>query len=199
MNNLLRIDTSTRKIDSHSRDLANRLEKKWKEKNTDAQVSYRDLSKTEIPHLTQDFIKTIYVPSNDRGATENATLALSDELIAELRNADTILLSTPMFNFSVPSVLKAYIDQVSRVGETFSMDESGYTGLLIGKKLIIAAAYGADFKDMREMDFVEPYLKSLFSFLGFSDIEYFAIEGTSMLSEETIEASKAKLVKLFQS
>ncbi len=197
MKHLLKIDTSTRANDSHSRDLANRYEKHWKAMHADTTVTYRDLAQTNIPHVTQSFIEAMFTPTDNRDGNMNETLALSNKLIAELKEASTIILSVPMFNFSVPSVLKAYIDYVSRVGETFNMDESGFTGLLTGKKLVICAAYGADFTQMKAMDFVEPYLKSLFGFLGFTDIEYYTIEGASMLSEDELENKKAQLALEF--
>ncbi len=197
MKHLLKIDTSTRANDSHSRDLANRYEKHWKAMHADTAVTYRDLAQTNIPHVTQSFIGAMFTPTDNRDGNMNETLALSNKLIAELKKASTVLLSVPMFNFSVPSVLKAYIDNVSRVGETFNMDESGFTGLLTGKKLVICAAYGAEFSQMKSMDFVEPYLKSLFGFLGFTDIEYYVIEGTSMLEGEELEKNKVELAKQF--
>jgi len=198
MKKLLKIDTSTRKNDSHSKDLANSYESKWKTSNPDGIVIHRDLSETDIPHVSQVLIEAMYTPEENKNEAIHNILSLSDTLITELREADTILLSVPMFNFGVPSSLKAYIDHISRVGETFSMDESGFTGLLTGKKLIIFAAYGADFSQMKSMDFVEPYLKSLFGFLGFTDIEYYAIEGTSMLSGEELEHKKVELVQQFR-
>ena len=109
------------------------------------------------------------------------------------------LLSVPMFNFGVPSRLKAYIDHISRLGETFSMDENGMSGLLKNKKLIVTAAYGSEFEQMRSMDFVEPYLKSLFGFSGIEDITYLAVEGTSMLGAEVLTQKKEELTKSFHS
>jgi len=197
MKKLLRIDTSTRKNDSHSKDLANRYETHFKNIYSNTKVHYRDLSQSDIPHLSQDFIEAMFTPITDRSQTMQNALQLSDMLIGEIKDAEIILLSVPMYNFSIPSSLKSYIDNISRVGETFSMDENGFTGLVTGKKLVICAAYGAVFDEMKHMDFVEPYLKSLFGFLGFTDIEYYAIEGTSMLSPEALEEKKAALVTLF--
>ncbi len=197
MKKLLRIDTSTRKNDSHSRDLANRYEKKWKEKNSDNVIINRDLSETKLPHLTQPFIDAMFTAKDERNTSMNETLRDSAILIEELKSADTILLSLPMYNFGIPSSLKAYIDHITRVGETFTMDENGFTGLVTGKKLVIFSAYGAVFDEMKQMDFVEPYLKSLFGFLGFTDIEYYAIEGTSMLSSDVLEEKKEALSGLF--
>ena len=194
---LLKIDTSTRKTDSHSRDLANRYELKWKAENTKGTVVYRDLSTSEVPHINQAFIEAMFTLKENRDASMHEVLDFSDKLIVELKEADTILLSVPMFNFTVPSILKAYIDHISRVGETFAMDENGMHGLLTGKKLVIVAAYGAEFTEMKAMDFVKPYMKSLFGFLGFTDISYFAIEGTSMLSSEVLEERKNLIEKEF--
>jgi len=194
---LLRIDTSTRKDDSHSKDLANRYEAHYKNIHSDTKVCYRDLSQSDIPHISQSFIEAMFTPIADRNPSMQNTLQLSDMLIREIKDAETILLSVPMYNFSIPSSLKAYIDHISIVGETFSMDENGFTGLLTGKKLVICAAYGALFDEMKQMDFVEPYLKSLFGFLGFTDIEYYTIEGTSMLSSDVLEENKDALVKEF--
>ena len=186
MKRLLRIDTSTRGKESHSKNLASEYERYWQKKYPDSTIILRDLSSSNIPHLSQSFIEAMFMPEENRTSTHHESLILSNILIDELKSADTLLLSVPMYNFSIPSSLKAYIDHISRIGETFSMDESGFIGLITGKKLIIAAAYGAEFSDMKAMDFVEPYLKSLFGFLGFTDIEYYAIEGTSMLSAEEL-------------
>jgi len=197
MKRILRIDTSTRGANSHSIDLANMIEVKLKENYQDVEIISRDLSKTNIPHLSQEHIEATFVPSEDRTSVMNDILLLANELIAEIKSADTVLISVPMFNFNIPSSLKAYIDNISRPGETFSIGESGYTGLLTGKKLVILAAYGADFTQMKAMDFVEPYLKSVFGFLGFEDISYYALEGTSMLSSEMLTDKKQEIAQSF--
>ncbi|HIP46096.1 MAG TPA: FMN-dependent NADH-azoreductase [Campylobacterales bacterium] len=194
MKQLLKIDTSTRGVDSHSQELADTYSKIWQETYTDAKVISRDLSDGSIPHLTQDIITSMFTPKEQRTVQNHETLALSDTMIGELKSADTIMISVPMFNFTIPSVLKAYIDHISRKDETFSMDETGFKGLITGKKLIIVAAYGADFSQMKAMDFVEPYLKSIFGFLGFEDINYFALEGTSMLGTEELTQRKDAIV-----
>lgn len=197
MKKLLKIDTSTRGNDSHSRGLANMITKKHMQKYPNTEIIYRDLSTTRIPHLTQEFINAMYTPQEERDVQMNETLSLSKELIDELREADSIILSLPMYNFSIPSILKAYIDHVTRMGETFFMDENGFIGLLTGKKLSIIAAYGADFTQMQAMDFVKPYLMSLFGFLGFEEIEYLGLEGTTKFSSEEIQANKEKLVNTY--
>ncbi len=197
--NLLRIDTSTRGSGSWSRTLADDLEDVMLEKSFGVTIVKRDLVTTDIPHLNQDFISAMFTPEDERTSSIKAILSFSDQLIGELKTADTILLSTPMFNFTAPSRLKAYIDHISRVGETFTMDESGIKGLLINKKLIIVSSTGSEFTEMKQMDFLEPYLKSLFGFLGITDIDYFALEGSSMLPPEILADKKSKIIHSFSS
>ncbi|PHS30468.1 MAG: hypothetical protein COA92_09570 [Sulfurovum sp.] len=193
MNTLLRIDVSPRITDSHSRDLANKVESKWKLAHTSMKTVLCDLANINIPHVNQEYIEATFVPKSDRTAQMNSVLSLADKFIADIRSADTVLISVPMYNFTVPSVFKAYIDYISRVGDTVLIDESGITGMLTGKKLVIAAAYGADFSQMKSMDFLEPYIKNMFGMLGFTDINYIAIENTSMLSKEALEEKKQTL------
>lgn len=198
MINLLRIDTSTRGSDSHSRSLADALEQGLQQKEPELTLIKRDLVETDLPHVNQDFINAIFTPKDERTKEMKNILIMSDQLISELKEADIILLSTPMFNFSVPSRLKAYIDHISRIGETFSMDEKGLKGLLINKKLIIASSSGSEFTEMKQMDFLEPYLNSVFGFLGINDIEYFALEGSNMLSPDTLNKKKSSLLEAFK-
>ncbi len=193
MKTLLRIDTSTRGEQSHSIDLANGILKKIE--NEYGVITKRDLTKTDLPHVTQEFIEAMYTHKEKRTKRMNETLATSDAIIQELKDADAILISVPMFNFGVPSLFKAYIDHITRVGETFAMGEYGMVGLLKNKKVFIAASYGADFSNMKAMDFVEPYMKSIFGFLGIEDVTYLAIEGTSTLNEEAIQKKKEELLK----
>ena len=197
MKNILRIDSSTRMQASHSRGLADSFEAMCREYQMPVSLVHRDLVTTDLPHTSQAFIEAMFTPKEERSSGMNETLALSDTLIAELKMAETIMISVPMFNFTIPSSLKAYIDHISRVGETFTMDESGFTGLLTGKKLVILAAYGADFSQMRGMDFVEPYLKSVFGFLGFEEMHFFALEGTSMLDEVALGEKKRVIEENF--
>lgn len=198
MTNLLRIDTSTGSSDSHSRSIANALEQIIRQSDPDITLIKRDLVDTDLPHVNQEFINAIFTPNEDRTENMKTTLSVSDQLIRELKSADTILLSTPMFNFTIPSRLKAYIDHISRVGETFSMDENGLKGLLMNKKLIITTSAGSEFTEMKQMDFLEPYLKSVFGFLGITDIDYLALEGSNMLTPGALNDKKYSLLHRFK-
>jgi len=196
MKKLLRIDSSTRGDDSHSRSLADMVEASWREKYKDLQTISKDLSKIDIPHLSQAYIEATFIPEEDRTPEINKLLSLSNNFIAEIKSADLVIVSVPMFNFSIPSNLKAYIDYISRSGETVIIDETGYRGLLTNKKLVIASAYASGHtQKIKEMDFVGPYLKTVFGFLGFDDVKYLALGGTAVFSPKELHDKKIELIK----
>eukprot|EP00903_Cladosiphon_okamuranus_P002460 g2458.t1 len=109
--------------------------------------------------------------------------ALSDELIAEIQQSDTLLLAVPIYNFSIPAALKAWIDQIMRIGHTFSMDENGFQGLVKARRAVIVCAYGSEGYLVKEpfaaANFLEPYLNFLFTFLGIETIEFVHVQGTA--------------------
>ena len=182
MSILLRIDASSRTQDSHSRDLANFFEERWLSSNPERKVIHRDLIKTQIPHISEKTIAGFYTPDKEQDQKLIEATRLSDELITELMSADTLLIATPMYNFSIPSALKAWIDQIVRIGQTFSFSpDNRFEGLVKNKRAYVLTATGAVFSNegMQELDFLTPYLRSLLSFLGFTDIEFITIEGTT--------------------
>jgi len=188
MTQLLRIDASSRIKDSHSRKMADYFQKKWLAVNPNDEIILRDIIKNPLPHLTDETIAEFY---NEQPAMKAAT-ALSDQLVKELMLADVLLISTPMYNFSVPSALKAWIDHIVRIGYTFNFDpDKGYEGLVTGKKAYIITACGAVFSDeaMIPLNFLDPYLKTLLGFLGISEVEFIPLEGTTS-DEATFERSK---------
>lgn len=181
MKTLLRIDSSSRTQGSHSREFADNIQQRWLAKHPNGKVLTRDLAVQSIPHIHNDTIRGYYTPKAEHDETLKNATALSDTLINEIRSADEILLSAPMYDLSIPSSLKAYIDQIVRIGETFRFDENGFTGLLGGKKAYVVLSYGAVFStpEMAALDFVEPYLKNLLGFLGITDVEIFKLEGSN--------------------
>jgi FMN-dependent NADH-azoreductase len=182
MTTLLRIDASSRHEGSHSRDLADAFEAAWRQQHPGQPVVRRDLAAQPIGHIHANTIAGFYSPPDALTEPLKQALALSDELIAELDGADTVLISTPMYNFSVPSALKAWIDQVVRVNRTFAFDGVNFTGLLKARRVVAVAAFGASgYEDaMAAADFVTPYLKFLFGFLGVADVQVIAAEATSL-------------------
>ncbi len=193
MTKLLRVDASSRLNGSHSRELADIFQQKWFASHPDDEIVVRDLIRTPLPFIADATIKGFYAAPEQFTADLKAAVALSDELISELKTADLLVISTPMYNFSVPSALKAWIDQVVRVGHTFSYSpESGFAGLLPGKRAVIFTASGAAYASeaMQAMDFLRPYLRTLLGFLGFARIEVVSVEGTT-IDEAAFKSSRA--------
>jgi FMN-dependent NADH-azoreductase len=198
MARLLRIDASSRTQGSHSREMADFFENQWLAQGTSNEVVVRDLVKNPIPHIEATTITGFYTPKEQQDETLKAALALSDELIQELFSADVLLISTPMYNFSIPSALKAYIDQIIRIGYTFSFDEAGFTGLVTGKKAYVITAAGAVYSNpaLAGLNFLEPYLKTLLNFLGITTTEFIPLEGTTIDENAFANSKQAAMNKI---
>ena len=164
--------------------------------NPDATVVHRDLGAAPIPHLTAANVAGVKgVPSTD---AELATLALSNELITELRAADTVVIGAPMYNFSIPTGLRAWFDYVLRAGETFSYSEAGPQGLLTGKRVIVIESRGGLYSEgpTQAIDFQEPYLRHLLSFIGLTDVAFIHAEKIGFgpdAREAALASAKAKI------
>ncbi len=193
MKTLLRIDSSARTKGSHSREFADKLQMLWSEKNPEGSILLRSLESQSIPHIHKDTITGFHTPKSEHDERLKQATELSDHLIEELRQADELLLSVPMYNFTIPSSLKAYIEQIVRIGETFSMDGDCFQGLLLDKKAYIVFAYGSRFSGTENapMDFAEPYLKSLLAFIGITDVKVFKLEGAT-IDEHIFQQSKTE-------
>ena len=202
MSTLLRIDASARHNESVSRALADQVQSHWEKANPNGQVVTRDLANQPVAHITETTIRGFYSPVLD--AELAAAVQLSDELIEELLAADEVLLSTPMYNFSVPSALKAYIDQIVRINRTFAVVEGQLQGLVSDKRVYVVLAEGAAYQEspMTDYDFLRPYLDRLFRFLGMQQLEFLTIEATTM-DEKAMLASRdiatARINELFTS
>lgn len=181
MNRLLRIDTSTRGDASHSRRLGDEVEQALLAHYAGLAVQRRDLSENPVPHLDLDTIGAFFTPDDTLTDPQRLAAATSDRVIGEVRSADALLITTPMFNFGVPSALKAWIDQLVRIRRTFSFDGANFGGLLHGRIAIVAVAYGAGgFAPggaMATGDFVAPYLDYVLRFMGFDEVHVIGAEG----------------------
>src|ERR1700742_3808165 len=185
MPTLLHIDSSPLYGRSVSRQLTDAFVKEWKSSHPDGKVIYRDLNATSIPPVNADWVGAVYTPEAARTPQQKELLALSDSLIAELEQADEYVIGVPMHNFGVPSVLKLWIDQISRVGKTFSYANGTPKGLIIGKKATFIIATGGIYDaqtQMASLNFVEPYLRSLFGFLGLTEATFLTAGGTMALN-----------------
>ena len=196
MKNILRVDASSRTTGSQSRALGDYFEGAWVKQNPGDRVVRRDAAENLIPHIASQTITGFYTPKEKfTGELHNAT-ALSDRLIGELRAADVLLITVPIYNFSIPSALKAWIDQIVRIGHTFAYDGKNFTGLVTGKRAYVICAYGAGGYlgngPLAGYDFLKPYLTLILSFLGIQDMRFFAVEGTT-LDEATVSANVDKV------
>lgn len=194
MKTLIRIDSSSRIKNSHSRELADYFENIWRNNHKEGQVIYRDLAKDRLPHIHNSTIEGFFTPPENMNPDTLSATALSDELIAELKSADEILISSPLYNLTIPSNLKAYIDHVMRIGHTFDIGKNGSIGLLSGIKAYIITAKGGVMKgtEMEKFDFQEPYLKAILNYMGINVAGLFSLEGTAM---ESTADQNTELVK----
>jgi FMN-dependent NADH-azoreductase len=185
MATLLRIDSSPRDGDaSFSRQLSAEFVEHWRQMHPDGKVIVRDLATTELPPVSAEWIGAVYTPEAQRTTRQREALAISDELIAELNAADEYVLGVAMHNFSIPSVLKLWIDQIARFGKTFRYENGAPTGLLIRKKAAFLVASGGVYypgTPMDEKNLVEPYLRLIFGFLGVTDTRFVNAGGTAKL------------------
>lgn len=142
MKTILQINTSLFLEQGHSSQLANRFVEDWRAQHPADRVILRDLAQDPVPHLTTERFQAFLAPADARTAAQQAVVAYSDALIDELRQAEVIVLGLPMYNFGVPSMLKAYFDHVARSGITFRYTENGPVGLLGDKTLYVLATCG---------------------------------------------------------
>jgi FMN-dependent NADH-azoreductase len=187
---LLDLNSSPLGENSVSRRLTGEFVQHWQAANPGGTVLNRDLTTTSIPPLNAAWIGASYTPENARTDAQRATLALSDTLIAELQAADEYILGVPMHNFSIPSTLKLWIDQIVRVNKTFSYATGAPVGLLTGKKATLVLASGGKYDAgtaMASYNFVEPYLRTVFGFLGVTDVTVVSAGGASALSSGKVE------------
>lgn len=185
---LLRIDASARQEGSHSRQLADAVEATWLARHPNGRVLRRDLATQPLPHIAAATIQGFYTPPGQHSAELREATAMSDTLIAELKSADLLLISAPIYNFGVPSALKAWIDQVVRIGHTFAYENGNFSGLVPTPRAVLTLAYGAAGYQgpLAAMDHLKPYLVSLLGFLGIADVRVVATEATTA-DPETVE------------
>ena len=196
MSHLLVINSSAAGRDSVSRVLVADAVSKLLEANPAAHITHRDLGENPPPHLISQTLNGV------RGTaatdTEFAARRLSDELIAELKAADTVVIGAPMYNFSVPTTLRAWFDHVLRAGVTFKYVDGAARGLLAGKRVIVIESRGGLYSEgpAQAIDFQEPYLRHLLGFIGITDVTFVRAEKIGYGPEAraaSIEAAKAQI------
>ncbi|MGE5384495.1 MAG: FMN-dependent NADH-azoreductase [Betaproteobacteria bacterium] len=184
---ILQINASARSAGANSTRLADAITARLLAQHPEATVELRDLSTEPHPVLDEPALTALFTPAEQRTAEQAARVALDDALIAQVQAVDVIVIGVPMYNFGVPVQLKTWIDAIARAGVTFRYTANGPEGLLKGKKVYLALARGGLYRDT-PADSQVPYLKSVFGFLGMTDIEFIFAEGLSMGAESAGKA-----------
>lgn len=187
MKTVLQLNTSIFGEQGKSSRLSDNFIQTWRLRNPMDRVITRDLAEQPTPHLTAERFQAFSTPADERSPEQRQAVAESDALIEELRQADVIVLGLPMYNFGIPSTLKAYFDHVARAGITFRYTESGPEGLLTGKKVYVLAARGGAYQGT-PLDTSTQYVTNFLRFLGIEDIEFVYAEGLAM-GEERAQAA----------
>ncbi|MEN7550987.1 NAD(P)H-dependent oxidoreductase [Rapidithrix thailandica] len=193
---LLHIDSSPRKERSHSRSLSLLFREKWLDNFPEFDLMYRDLYVTPPPHVDENWIAAAFTPPTKRTIHHTQALEISDHLVDQFFEADYYLLGVPMYNFGMPSILKAYIDNIIRVNRTFLFTpedkEAPYKPLVKGKKMFVVVATGDHGYQKGEilepMNHLEPHLRTAFGFIGVEDIR-FIYSGNDEFGGERLEKS----------
>jgi FMN-dependent NADH-azoreductase len=182
MAKILHIISSTRGPESLSIKLGNAIIERLKANDPNVVVKELDLSKNPYPHLEQEQVKSFITPEEYRTPEQVIAVKRSDEAIAELQEADVLVIGAPMYNYSITSSLKAYFDHIARARVTFSYTENGAVGLLKNKKAYIAFSSAGVFNNdhMKAYDFAVPYIKHFLGFIGITDVNVFRVEGTAI-------------------
>ena len=160
-------------------------------------VVERELTPASMPHLDLNALASAMAPVDARSAEQQAAARLADQLIEEVEAADTIVLAVPMYNFSIPSTLKAWIDHIARAGRTFRYTANGPEGLLKGKKVVVVTGRGGVYSGespAKALDFQEPYLRAVLGFVGLTDVEFIHIEGLKV-SPEAADQGRARALQ----
>lgn len=208
MENLLVINASPQGDGSYSRQMTARFTRLWAENNPDSVVVERDLGRQPVPHVDEQWISAAFTPAEARTPAQRATLEVSDALVAELQNATTIVIGCPMHNLSVPSTLKAYIDQVVRMGVTTKLEpdtpQSPYVGMLSNKPtylMLVRGGYGYESGEAyASMNFQEPYLTAVLGMLGIRSVKTITLEYTAIQSRcfhTALDETNAYIDRLF--
>jgi len=187
MTTLLQLNSSIFSAGGQSSRLADEFVAAWRESHPDSEVIVRDLARDVVPHLDAERFGAFVAKPDERSDAQRAVLDFSDALIDELQHADVIVLGLPMYNFGVPSMLKAYFDHVARAGVTFRYTEKGPVGLLTGKKAYVFAARGGLYAGT-PLDTQTAYVRDFLRFIGISDVEFIYAEGLNLGAEHKATA-----------
>ncbi len=193
MAKLLQINSSLFGDNGNSTTLANEFVQRWQAQNPTGDVVVRDFSKEEVPHLDAARVQALFSPVESRTADQQAVVDYADQIVAEIESADVIVMGVPMYNFGVPSTLKAYFDHIARAGVTFKYTETGPVGLLKDKPVYVIAARGGIYAG-QAADTQSQYLKNFLGFVGLKDVRFIYAEGLNMgQKDQAFAAAKSEI------
>ena len=194
---ILNLISSPRGGASFSIKLADAIIQKLQAANAGSTVKVHNLVKTPFPHLEEVHLNSFFTPKENHSPELTEAIKHSDEAIAEITDADVIVIGVPLYNFGIHSTLKAWIDHIARAGVTFQYTANGPEGLIKNKKVYLAIATGGVYSEgpMKTYDFTEPYLRTILGFLGMTDVTAFRVEGVNMpdLKDQALEKAIASI------
>jgi FMN-dependent NADH-azoreductase len=207
MAHLLHIDASPRGERSHSRRLTREFVEQWKLVHPNDTVTYRDIGRHPVPHVDEGWIAAAFTPPEKHTPELRQAIYISDQLVDEFLAADIYVIGVPMYNFSIPSTFKAYIDQIVRVGRTVAFEPNDsvnvFKPLVLGKKMFIVEARGdSGFQpggQYEKMNYHDPYLVTVFEFIGITDITFVHVENDEYGGDklaESIAKARTKIAEL---
>jgi FMN-dependent NADH-azoreductase len=207
MAHLLHLDASPRDHRSRSRKFTKEFVEMWAQIHPIDTISYRDIGHYPVPHIDENWIAAAYTPPEHRTPELREAIRVSDRLVDEFLAADIYVLGVPMYNFSIPSMLKAYIDQIVRIGRTFEFAlenvENPYKPLVLGKTMFIITARGSSGYGVGEryemLNYQDPYLRTIFGFIGITDITIIPVENDELGGAglaESIASARAQMSQL---
>lgn len=192
MTTLLQIKSSLFTSNGHSSQLSDEFVTAWQRHHPEAPIIVRDLATAPLPHLDAELVTALSTPQEKRTQAQQQRLALSDTLIEELKQSDILVLGVPMYNFGIPSTLKAYFDHIARAGVTFRYTADGPEGLLTGKQAYIFATRGGQYAGTTQ-DSQTSYLRDFLNFIGITALEFVYAEGLNRSGRKETALADAKL------
>ena len=198
MKRILHLISSVQGNQSYSIRLGHEIIEKIQDKYPGSTVEELNLVDIEIPHLNPAVLRTFFIPGDQLTTEEKESIRFSDDAVKQLFASDIIVVGAPLYNFTIHSALKAWIDHVTRAGITFAYEESGLVGKVTGKKVYVAMSSGGIFSEGsgKANDFVAPYLKAFLGFLGMTDLTVFRAEGLKVpgIKEHAMEKAIGSIV-----
>jgi len=192
--NILAVDASARQDGSISRTLTADLLQALADRHGETAVTERDLARG-LPFIDTAWVEANFTPDEERTNTHRQTLAQSDALVAELKAADVLVIGAPIYNFSIPAVLKAWVDMIARARLTFRYTENGPEGLLTGKKAFVVVPSGG-VPIGSPVDFATPYLRQALAFIGITDVEFIGAQGADRGNHDALDTARARIAEL---